>query len=155
MELVSEGTKISEPEITALSDHSEKDTLEVDETEEDTCERLDKINRFFVLKRDYISNSTVPQNSKLNQDLLFKYCFNELELTAIEDFLQKNHDDFISVLNNEIEITQVSILIMDRFLKHGYNVIVDEKILETTPKRKRIRDEVRVNTKESAQKMAE
>ena len=122
--------------------------------EEDTSERMDKINNFLKLNRDVLCNISLPQQSKWNRDMLFKYCFNELELNIIKDFLHHNKSDFNLDLSEDVVVLQVSIAIMDLFSEHGNKVIVDQKVLETTPRRKRIRDEVRENTIKSSEKMA-
>ena len=45
--------------------------------------------------------------------------------------------------------------ILDLYSKHGDKVITDNNNVETSPKRKRIRDEVHENMKKSAEKMSE
>ena len=71
----------------ASHNESEEDILQEKEMEEDTSERMDKINNFLKLNRDVLCNISLPQQSKWNRDMLFKYCFNELELNIIKDFV--------------------------------------------------------------------
>ena len=89
-----------------------------------------------------------------NHDVMFKYCMAGIELDAINNFLVKYHEEFKADPRDEMRLLRTCIFIMDLFLKHGIIVIPDDKVKETSPRRKRIRSEVRINNKDQAVKMS-
>ena len=96
----------------------------------------------------------VSKMLKINFDAIFSLCANGLEIDIIQDFLMKHHKEFNGDSRDEMRLSKTCNFVLNLFFEHGINIIPDDKVKETSPKRKKIRDDVRKNTKEAADKMA-
>ena len=119
-------------------------------------ERLDKINEFMELNRDYFKSLDKENVEKCKSAQFFRNLCYTVEIEAIEDFFIKSHSEFASEEIREpseffINVVQKA---LNLFMQHGSKIIPADKVREICPKRKLIRDEVRNNIKISAKKMA-